>query len=207
MNADLSILSNNRALAFAKHAKMGQNEPFFAFFPTQHGIIWSKTWQCTPWSNTFSALCRRIVQALASYCLSRGLVLSNLSRRILYLFVLWQKHPSQTKYPRSFLFFTSFRYICNIVPLLQRWCGMTLTKRCYWNYLLRSNFATLINSMKMMAVALHHLIYACPNRFEYYQFGVGYCLIRTRGNARSPRTLVSSPVVYLNNYRTSLKFV
>lgn len=32
MNADLSILSNNRTLAFAKHAKMRQNEPFFALF-------------------------------------------------------------------------------------------------------------------------------------------------------------------------------
>ena len=66
--------------------------------------------------------------------------------------------------PRFFPFLKSFRYICNIVPQLQRWYGMTLTKRCYWNYLLRSNFATLINSMKMMAVAPHLLIHTNLNR-------------------------------------------
>ena len=97
MYGGFSFFSHNRALAFAKHAKMGQNEPFFALFSYATWQICSKTWQCTPWSNTFSALCRRIVQALASYCLSRGLVLSNLSRRTLYLFVLRQKHPSSNK--------------------------------------------------------------------------------------------------------------
>ena len=137
--------------------KWGKMSRFLHYFPTQHGIIWSKTWQCTPWSNTFSALCRRIVQPLASYCLSPVVVLSNLSRRILYLFVLRQKHPSSNK----------------TLPDSSRFSDL---------------FAIFATSFR------------CPNRFEYYQFGVGYCLIRTRGNARSPRTLVSSLVVYLNNY-------
>lgn len=39
----------------------------------------------------------------------------------------------------------------------------------------------------MVAIAPHHLVYASPNRFEYYHFGVGYCLISSRGNARSQR--------------------
>jgi hypothetical protein len=39
----------------------------------------------------------------------------------------------------------------------------------------------------MVAIAPHHLVYAYPNRFEYYHFGVDYCLIRTIGNARNQR--------------------
>ena len=88
--------------------KWGKMSRFLHYFPTQHGIIWSKTWQCTPWSNTFSALCRRIVQPLASYCLSPVVVLSNLSRRIIYLFVLRQKHPSSNKISSVFPVFHIF---------------------------------------------------------------------------------------------------
>ena len=77
--------------------KMRQNEPLFALFSYATWQIWSKAWQCTPCSNTFSALCHRIVQALSSYCPSPRLVLSNPSRRIFYLFVLQQKHPSSNK--------------------------------------------------------------------------------------------------------------
>ena len=77
--------------------KWGKMSRFLHWFPTEHGIIWPKAWQCPPWINTFSALCRRIIQPLSSYCLSLCLVLSNLSRRILYLFVLRQKHPSSDK--------------------------------------------------------------------------------------------------------------
>ena len=39
--------------------------------------------------------------------------------------------------------------------------------------------------MKMIAVALHHLIYTYLNRFEYYHFGVGYCFIHSKGNAKT----------------------
>ena len=75
---------------------------FLHKFSTEHGIIWPKAWQCPPRINTFSLLCRRIVRPLASYCLSPVVVLSNLSRRILYLFVLSlfvlrQKHPYSNK--------------------------------------------------------------------------------------------------------------
>ena len=145
-----SILSHHRALAFAKHAKMGQNEPFFALFSyaTWHnlakGMAMSSLNQyilsplssyCPTPGLVLSKPCRRIVQALSSYCPSLCLVLSNLSRRILYLFVLRQRLRQntllQTKISYVFPFLKSFRYICNIVPQLQRWYGMTLSKRCY----------------------------------------------------------------------------
>ncbi|CCZ47440.1 unknown [Bacteroides sp. CAG:661] len=42
---------------------------------------------------------------------------------------------------------------------------------------------------KMIAIAPHHLIYTdlvlSYKVFKYYQFGVGYCFIRTKGNARA----------------------
>ena len=44
-----------------------------------------------------STMKQYILCPLSSYCLSPRLVLSNLSRRILYLFVLRQKHPSSDK--------------------------------------------------------------------------------------------------------------
>ena len=40
-------------------------------------------------------------------------------------------------------------------------------------------------SMKMIAVAPHHLIYTYLNRSEYYQNGVGYCFIHAIGNAKT----------------------
>ena len=90
MNTDLSILSHNRTLAFAKHAKMGQNEPFFA-------LISYRTWHNMAKDIAMYLLNQYILSPLSSYCLSRGLVLSNLSRCILYLFVLRQKRPSSNK--------------------------------------------------------------------------------------------------------------
>ena len=39
--------------------------------------------------------------------------------------------------------------------------------------------------MKMIAVAPHQLIYTYLNRSEYYQFGVGYCFIHSKGNAKT----------------------
>jgi hypothetical protein len=44
-------------------------------------------------------------------------------------------------------------------------------------------FSQSLNGTKMIAVAPHHLVYAYPNRFEYYHFGVGYCFIRVKGSA------------------------
>ena len=39
----------------------------------------------------------------------------------------------------------NFYYLCPWIPSLQRWCEEgSYRKRCYWNYLLKSNFATLI---------------------------------------------------------------
>ena len=38
---------------------------------------------------------------------------------------------------------------------------------------------------KMIAVAPHHLIYTYLYRSGYCQYGVGYCFIRSEGNARS----------------------
>ena len=120
-----SIISHNRALAYAKHAKNEAKWTVFTLFSYATWQIWSKAWQCTPWSITFSLLCRRIVQSLSSYYLSPVvvlskpfLVLSNLSRPILYLFVLRQKHPSSNKtlpdssrFSNLFaIFATSFRY-------------------------------------------------------------------------------------------------
>ena len=37
----------------------------------------------------------------------------------------------------------------------------------------------------MMEVAPHHLIYTYLNGSGYCQYGVGYCFIRSEGNARS----------------------
>ena len=38
---------------------------------------------------------------------------------------------------------------------------------------------------KMIAVAPHHLIYTYLYRSGYCQFGVGYCFIRVKGNAKA----------------------
>ena len=75
MNADLSILSNNRTLAFAKHAKMGQNEPFFA-------LISYRTWHNMAKDIAMYLLNQYILSPLSSYCPSPGLVLSKPWSRI-----------------------------------------------------------------------------------------------------------------------------
>lgn len=75
MNADLSILSNNRTLAFAKHAKMGQNEPFFALFSY-------RTWHNLAKDIAMYLLNQYILSPLSSYCPSPVVVLSKPSPRI-----------------------------------------------------------------------------------------------------------------------------
>ena len=144
-------------------------------------------WNGFDWFAQMSLFIYRVYQNIASgWC--------RYYRCVLLTSFVWEtanttnKSFFKQKYPRFSPFIKSFRYICNIVPLLQRWCGMTLTKRCYWNYLhLSQILARFEYGTKMVAIAPHHLVYAYPNRFEYYHFGVGYCLIRTRGNARSQR--------------------
>ncbi len=69
MNADLSIISHNRTLAFAKHAKMGQNEPFFA-------LISYRTWHNMAKGIAMCLLNQYILCLLSSYCPSPVLVLS-----------------------------------------------------------------------------------------------------------------------------------
>ena len=70
--------------------KMRQNEPFFA-------LISYRTLHNLAKGMAMSTLKQYILCPLSSYCPSPGLVLSNLSRRIPYLFVLRQKHPSSNK--------------------------------------------------------------------------------------------------------------
>ena len=75
MYGGFSILSNNRTLAFAKHAKMGQNEPFFALFSYA-------TWHNLVKDMAMYTLKQYILCPLSSYCPTPGLVLSKSCRRI-----------------------------------------------------------------------------------------------------------------------------
>ena len=118
--------------------KMRQNEPFLHYFPTQHGKSGQRHGNVHPealhslsfvvvLSKPFLVLSKpspRIVQALASYCLTPHVVF--------FICLCCDKNTLlQTKISYVFPFLKSFRYICNIVSLLQRWYGMTLSKRCY----------------------------------------------------------------------------
>ena len=75
MNTGLSILSYNRTLSFAKHAKMGQNEPFFV-------LISYTTWHNLTKGMAMFTLKQYILFPLSSYCPSPVLVLSKPLPRI-----------------------------------------------------------------------------------------------------------------------------
>lgn len=68
---------------------------------------------------------------------------------------------------------------------LGRWKDI-INERCYWYYLLHSNFATLITSMKMMAIAPALDIYLpYPYKVSIYCLVWGYCFIHARGSAKT----------------------
>ena len=79
MYVGFSILSHNRALAFAKHAKKGQNEPLFA-------LISYRTWHNMAKDIAMYLLNQYILSPLSSYCPTPGLVLSKPCRRIVQAF-------------------------------------------------------------------------------------------------------------------------
>ena len=61
MYGGFSFFSHNRTLAFAKHAKMGQNEPFFA-------LISYRTWHNMAKDIAMYLLNQYILSPLSSYC-------------------------------------------------------------------------------------------------------------------------------------------
>ena len=75
MHGGFSIISHNLALAFAKHAKMGQNEPFFA-------LISYRTWHNMAKGMAMSTQNQYILSPLSSYCPSPVVVLSKPCPRI-----------------------------------------------------------------------------------------------------------------------------
>ena len=75
MYGGFSIISHNLALAFAKHTKMGQNEPFFC-------IIFLRNMANLVKGMAMSTLKQYILSPLLSYCPTPGLVLSKPCRRI-----------------------------------------------------------------------------------------------------------------------------
>ena len=118
---------------------MRQDEPLFALisYRTWHNmakdiamyllnqyILSPLSSYCPSPGLVLSKSCHRIVQTLSSYCLS--------SHVVFFICSCCDKNTLlKTKISYVFLFLKSFRYICDIVPQLQRWYGMTLSKRCY----------------------------------------------------------------------------
>ena len=70
-------------------------------------------------------------------------------------------------------FVISILYLCDIVLLPQRWCGMTLSKKVLLKLSSNIKFSQSLNGTKMIAVAPHHLIHTRHNRCGLLSYWCG----------------------------------
>ena len=82
-------------------------------------------------------------------------------------------------------FVISILYLCDIVLLPQRWCGMTLTKKVLLKLSSLMKFSQNFSAVKVIAVAPHHGLYS-HYWLLTYPLVWAIALSNSKGNARSP---------------------